>query len=164
MSVLCAAVFVLCFTAGCAKVFHGTDALMEKAREENEISNAEETQIQYAGLCGKDDFVLMWFISGNEYQAHYYLPMECEAVGQNAYVFQRTYKPMERVADIAQVQWKGGYCFVVNNPACRKMRLTDDNGKATEVSIEKGAYPFVYYYERVPREYAFLDEAGNELQ
>ena len=55
---------------GCQKTLKGTDALIEKAREEIPIADAENTDIAYAGLCGKEDLALIWFVSGNEYQAH----------------------------------------------------------------------------------------------
>lgn len=73
--------------SACGQTLHGTDDLIEQAREVIPISDAESIDIQYAGMCGKDDDALIWFVSGNEYQAHYYLPMECAVVGQNEYTY-----------------------------------------------------------------------------
>ena len=51
---------------GCQKTLKGTDALIEKAREEIPIADAENTDIAYAGLCGKEDLALIWFVSGKK--------------------------------------------------------------------------------------------------
>ena len=157
--VLCM-IFTLC---GCQKTFKGTDALIEKAREEIPIADAENTDIAYAGLCSKDDSALIWFVSGNAYQAHYYLPMECNVVGNDAYTFERVYKPMKRGTDIAVLQWKGGYAFLVNNPDCQTIRITDNTG-TYDINIEKDSYPYTHYNNLIPSEYMFLDAEGNELK
>lgn len=156
-------ILLLLLMAGCAKTYHGTDALLEKAREELPIADAENIELQYAGLCGRDEDALIWFISGNEYQHHTYLPMECVVVGKDAYTFTRTCKPLERGEDIAVLQWKGGYSFLVNNPACKSIQITDESGKVTEIVIEKGVYPYLYYHSVIPKEYLFLDAEGKEL-
>ena len=63
------------------------------------VSDFETTDIQYAGMSVADNKALAWFISGNEYQAHYYLPMEVEVKGDDKYSFVRTYKPMNGETD-----------------------------------------------------------------
>lgn len=151
---------------GCQKTIKGTDELIEKAREELPISDADSIEVQYAGMCAEGDKALIWFISGNEYQKHYYLPMECEIVGEDEYTFTHTYKPMDRADDIAVLEWQGGYCFLVNNPICHTIKITGNVGgvgNTTDVTIEKDAYPYLYYYELLPTEYIFLDADGNEL-
>ena len=153
-------VIVLC---GCQKTLKGTDALIEKATEEIPIADAENTDIAYAGLCGKEDLALIWFVSGNEYQAHYYLPMECTVVGKDEYTFERVCKPVERWLDIVVLEWQGGYSFLVNNPNCKTIRITDNSG-TQDIAIEKDVYPFVYYNNLLPSEYLFLDAEGNEIQ
>ena len=158
---IAAYLFALC---GCRETLKGTDALIEKAREEMPIADAENTEIVYAGLCAKDDSALIWFVSGNEYQAHTYLPMECDIVGKNEYQFVRTYNPMDRGMDIAVLQWNGGYSFIVNNINCKTIRIIDNSG-THDIAIEKDAYPLVFYNDLLPNEfeYYFLDENGNEL-
>lgn len=151
--------FALC---GCQETLKGTDALIEKAREEMPIADAENIEITYAGLCAKDDSVLVWFVSGNENQGHTYLPMECYIVGRNEYQFVRTYNPMDRGLDIAVLQWKGGYSFIINNTNCKTVRIIDNSG-THDVAIEKDAYPFVFYNDLPPNEYYFLDANGNEI-
>ncbi len=107
--------------------------------------------------------MLAWFISGNEYQAHYYLPMECEVVGEDEYVFNRIYDPLSRGGEDDYVlQWEGGYSFIVNNPKCRTLKITDSNS-TKEINIDENAYPFIYYNELLPTAYAFLDAQGNKL-
>ena len=64
--------------SACGKTLKGTDGLIEKAREEIPISDSDTIDLQYAGMCGNDNRAIAWFISGNEYQKNYYLPMEVE--------------------------------------------------------------------------------------
>lgn len=154
--------FCLLFSA-CGSTLHGTDELIEKAREEFSIADAENMEIRYAGLCGKDDDVLVWFISGNEYQMHRYLPMECEVVGENEYRFTQSFNPMDRGTDIAVYQWKNGYSFLVNNPDCAMLQIRNDGEVVEEIAIREDSIPFVYYVNYIPPEYLFLDKDGNEL-
>lgn len=152
-------VLLLC---GCEKTLQGTDDLIAKAREVIPVAEADTIDIAYAGLCAKDDKARIWFVSGNAYQAHYYLPMECNIVGRNAYTFSHVYNPMDRGTDIAVVLWQGGYCFLVNNPQCTAIRITDGAG-TRDIPVEKAAYPFIYYMEQIPSSYYFLDVDGNEV-
>lgn len=157
--ILCA----LCFSlAGCARVYHGTDELIEKARKEIPISQADTTEIRFAGMCGKGDKAIAWFVSGNEFQAHTYLPMEIEIKDHAAeYTFVRTYKPAIRGTDLAVLLWEGGYCFLINDPRCVEVEIYDNDGSQHHVPIEKNAYPYVFYWESIPSEYGFIDEAGS---
>jgi hypothetical protein len=155
---------LLCILAlvGCSSVISGTEGLIEKAREELPVSDADTIDLNYAGLCEKDDSALIWFVSGNEYQAHYYLPMECDVVGKDEYTFVRTYTPIERGVDIVVLEWKSGYSFLINNPNCVAVKITDNAG-TREIPIAKGAYPYVFYNKLLPSEYVFLGKDGNEL-
>lgn len=154
-------VFLL-FLAGYRETMDGTDALIQKAKEEIPIADAENMDVQYAGLCEKDDSALIWFISGNKYQAHYYLPMECTVIGKDKFKFVRTYKPIERGMDIVVLQWNRGYSFLVNNPDCTTIKITD-NTETYDITLGKDAYPYVTYLDFIPSEYQFLDTEGNEL-
>lgn len=118
--------------------------------------------MQYGGMCTVDDAALVWFISGNQYQTHYYLPMEVEIKGEAEYAYVRTYKPMSPFMDIAVLNWNRGYAFIVNNPNCVSVKITDEAGTHEEM-IEKDAYPYVFYCSSVPSEYVFIDAEGNEL-
>ena len=146
---------------GCTKIYNGTDELTEKARKEMPVSDFETTDIQYAGMSVADNKALAWFISGNEYQAHYYLPMEVEVKGDDKYSFVRTYKPINGETDnIAILNWNGGYSFVVNNSDCASVKITGENGIYEEKVKE---VPYVFYYPSIPSQYVFLDSDGNEL-
>lgn len=152
--------------SACGNTLKGTEELIQKAREEMPISNADSIDLQYAGMCGIDDRAIAWFISGNEYQQHDYLPMEIE-VKENAdeYTYIRTYKPIvDRVEDIALILWNGGYAFVINNPNCKSVRFTTDGGVYEEI-IQADTYPYVFFYPlgHAVVEYELLDTDGNEL-
>lgn len=148
---------------GCTKQYHGINELTAKARKELPISDAATTDLQYAGMCTADDKALVWFISGNEYQAHYYLPMEVKITGTDQYSFVQTYKPiLDEAQDIAVLNWNRGYAFVINNPDCASVKITDENGTHEE-TIDPESYPYVFYEPTLSSEYRFLDSSGNEL-
>lgn len=88
---ICLLAFLL---VGRQETLKDTDELIEKAREEIPLAHAEEMEIRYAWVSSKEDSALIWFISGNEYQAHYYLPMECTLRDENEYKFERVHKPI----------------------------------------------------------------------
>lgn len=155
--------FFLLSLTGCQKKIEGTDGLIEKAREVIPVADSDIIEMQYVGMHTKGNVMLAWFISGNEYQAHYYLPMECEVIGEDEYVFNRIYDPLSRGGEDDYVlQWEGGYSFIVNNPKCRTLKITDSNS-TKEINIDENAYPFIYYNELLPTAYAFLDAQGNKL-
>lgn len=155
--------FFLLSLTGCQKKIEGTDGLIEKAREVIPVADSDIIEMQYVGMHTKGNVMLAWFISGNEYQAHYYLPMECEVVGEDEYVFNRIYDPLSRGGEDDYVlQWEGGYSFIVNNTKCRTLKITDSNS-TKEINIDENAYPFIYYNELLPTAYAFLDAQGNKL-
>lgn len=166
---------VLCIlVTGCGNTCRGTDELIEKARKEIPIADADTIDMQYAGMCSEGDKAIAWFISGNEYQKHYYLPMEIEVnEGSSEYTFVRTYKPIDdRAEDIAYIHWNDGYAVLINNPDCKSVRFTSDNGVYEEV-IRNDTYPYVFFYPvsypvdyntEFTLEYTFLDADGNELR
>lgn len=160
-------IFLFCFSfAGCAKTYHGTDELMEKARQEIPISDSDKIELQYAGMCGEGNKAIAWYISGDECQEHYYLPMEIEIKGNEAdYIFIHTHKPMtDRCSDVAVVNWHQGYAFLINNPMVSTVRIALQNGEIVEEVIQKDTTPHAFYVPFVPSDYVFLDAKGNEVQ
>lgn len=135
------------------------DDLIKKARKEIPVSDSDSIDISYAGKCQNGSYSLLWFISGNEYQAHYYLPMECLEVN-GSYEFKQTFKPVSCGQDIAVLQWQRGYAFLINDPDCKTLKITDVNGVH---NVEINEYPCVWYNEEIPNEYLFLDENNNEI-
>ena len=153
--------------AGCsAKIYKGTDELMEKARKEIPIADSDTIDMQYAGMCGVDNKAIAWFISGNEYQSHYYLPLEIEIKENRAeYIFVHTHKPMiDRANNVAIVNWNRGFAFLINNPEIATVQMTLQNGDMVEEIIQKGTIPYTFYVPFIPSEYVFIDVEGNEVQ
>ena len=139
---------------GCREYLWGTEELIERAREEFPIADADGIDIEYAGNSQFEEKFLHWFISGNEYQEHVYLPMECTLVSGEGFRFERVYQPMMRGDDIAVVQWNGGYAFCVNNSACRTIRIVDSFGEnEVRIADKDDRRPFVYFHPYVPIEY-----------
>ena len=161
ISIVLITLFCLSF-AGCAKTYKGTDELLQKARKELPVSNADTIDLKYAGMSDIEDKAIVWYIAGNEYQAHYYLPMEVN-VKNNRYSFVHTYKPMtDRCADVAVVNWHQGYAFLINNPKVTTVQLTLQNGEVTKEVVQE--IPHAFYIRSVPAEYIFLDSDGNEVK
>ena len=94
-----------------------------------------------------------------------YLPMEIKVKGQRSakYKFVKTLQPVTgECEDIAAVNWNQGCAFLINNPDCAAVRITDENGTYEE-KISHDAYPYVFYHSPLPSAYVFLDADGNEL-
>ncbi len=148
--------------SGCAEKYYEIDDLIEKAREEIPIADAENTEIQYAGMCEKDNKALAWFISGEGSQEHYYLPMEIKVKENRAeYTFVKSYEPItDSAEDTAVLMWNHGYAFLVNNPEIKaiEIQLTDVN--TVTVQIEKDVLPYIYYIPSIPQAYEFLNSTS----
>ncbi len=150
-----------------SQVLNGTQEMIDKAREIIPITEADTADISYVGMVGVGDEVMMWFISTDEHQDMYYLPMECRYVGNRAssYKYVDSHKPDEVVDDIAQIHWKDMYLFLVNNPDCKTVKITYNGDETTAEEIEVNGYPFMF--EHSPKaelvEYAFLDADRNEM-
>ena len=160
VSIILILIMVLSCT-GCQKTMYNEADYVEKAREVFHIYDAENIEMRFIGDVSKDDEVLLWFMSGNEYQSHNYLPMSCKITEDGGYIFEHTYKTMERGMDIVVVNWHNGYVFCVNNPECKTIKIDDYAGKK---EIEITEYPFVYFNDLIPSEYLFLDENENEIK
>ena len=64
--------------------------------------------------------------------------------------------------DIVVLHWKNGLALLVNNPECTAIQITDPAGIHI-IPDEKGACPYILYYELIPAEYLFLDADGEEI-
>ena len=156
---------VMCLgLSGCSKTYTGYDGLVEKARKEIPISEADTTEIKIAGSIDMEDGTcLIWFITGDEYQAHYYAPIEFKQVKKNddKYQFIHTYKPAMSGEDIAFLNWKQGKAFLINNAECTGVEIYDNDGTQTVVPVE--SYPCFFYWETIPSEFIFLDANGKTI-
>lgn len=141
----------------------GYDGVIAKARKE--IKNIAEIDTLEMVIAGKSTVDrknhLFWFITGNQYQMHRYIPMEFTELENNEYKFVHKYNGLQRGQDIFVQEWKGGYSFIVNNPKCKSISIWGYKGE-TQVTVNE--VPFVYYYPLLPGEYAFYDKDGNEVR
>jgi len=143
--------------------------LMKLVRKEIPVSEAATIELRIAGEINKGNSRLIWFISGNEYQAHSYFPFEFEVLEDDSLKFIHRHKPIERGMDIVALYWKDSYCFLVNNPRCRFISLTASNSHRTTTElIEVTNHPFLYHYLSYPSEYSsleyvFLDGERKEM-
>ncbi len=153
---------ILLTLCGCKAEVVGHDGLIEAARKEIPLSGIEDLEILIAGSVDKGDRSLVWFITGNEYQAHGYYPMEFEVdEKQNDHFrFVHAYNAYERGTDMVSYPWEG-YCFLVNNEACKTISLTYEDGRTGEIAVEQ--LPFLYHTSEQVQSYFFLDGEGKAL-
>lgn len=158
---LCLLLFV-----GCVRTV-GEEELISVARRESGISEPDTTEIVLAGESRKDGKVLFWFISGNEYQMHNYIPIEFTEVGDDRYNFVQTYSNYERADEIGVTLWQRGYSFLINNENCACIRIKTPVGDILNIEVE--SIPFAYYYDfseyhfDFTMEYHFIDKDGNDM-
>ncbi len=150
--------FCLLSLAACQKTFVGHDGLLETAREEIK----EDMELSIAGSVDKDGRSLVWFITGNDFQSHNYYPIEFEVDEDNNdhFRFVHGYKAYQRGQDIVSYPWKG-YCFLVNNEACKSISLTYSDGRTEEIPV--GQLPFLHHTAESSLSYSFLDAEGKVL-
>lgn len=160
LSLLC---IVLCLVAlsGCDKTIKGDTGLIDKARDEITISDADTIDLVIAGYSSVASNNLFWFISGNANQAHTYTPIEFSVTDTDEYTFVKKYKPVERTQDIAVLLWNEGYSFCINNTSCSYIQIENSAGAIKDIFVE--SIPFVYYSNEIPVEYSFLDIDKNPL-
>ena len=160
--ILCTLVILLLVLVGCTPKIVGNDGLIAKAREEINVYDSDTIELTIAGKSVIEDRHLLWFISGNQYQAHRYVPIEFVSLGDDKYEFVQAYHSVERATNIFVHMWGRGYSFLINNPKCNSISITDSMGNPQTVTIDK--LPFVYYCQGFPSEYSFLDKDGNALK
>ena len=161
--IICLALLFAAFLAFeySGSICFGEEGLIDKAREEIPIADADTIELIIVGKSVDGDSELYWFKSGNEYQYHRYTPIEFTALGDDKYRFVKTYNPIDRGMQIRVLQWKGGYSFMIDNEKCAALELTYPEVNPVVEVVPVDSMPFVYYSELMPAEYKFMDEKGN---
>ncbi len=147
---------------GCKKTASDSEDMMKIAREEIPIADAEIIDMQIIGTIDKDEIRLVCFMTGNEYQAQTFFPIEFKRISHEKYEFVKVHEMLGRGMDIhVEPSWKDGYVFIVNNDRCKSIQITSSDGELQLVEV--GKLPFLFYFEEIPKEYDFLDADGNPL-
>ena len=155
---LCIAVTAVISFGG---VIEGEEGLIEKARKEIPVAEADTIDLVIAGEVTDGDEILVWFKSGNEYQNNRYTPIAFTALGDDKYRFEKTYKPIDRGDKTAVVYWKDNFVCCIDNPNCRALEITYQDGSKNRIPVDET--PFVYSTRIFSGEYIFVDENGNRL-
>lgn len=137
----------------------GEEGLIAKARKEiKNLAEVETIEMQIVGKSTRDvNRHLYWIMTGNEYQAHCYYPLEVIEVEKGAYKFVHLHNGgHQRGQDIFFEFFGSGYSFMINNPKCKGIVIGETIIPVTEI-------PFVYYCPYTPNDYYFVDEDGNRI-
>lgn len=157
---------VLMFSfSACGNTLKGEEDIIEKARKEVPLADADNIEMKIIGTHNLGDKYLFWLMTGNEYQSNSYFVMETDLKGENKYEFVKLYDTLDRGMDIRTLYYTcmgenaldTYYLFMVNNDDCVKMVL---NGEVIDID----SHPFVYRYKEFEGEYIFLDKDGNEIR
>ncbi|WP_352420385.1 hypothetical protein [Proteiniborus sp.] len=89
-----------------------------------------------------EDKLLVFYMTGNEYQAHEYGYAEFDEKN-DGYKFLRTYDMYERGMDLRSAPYKNAYLFVVNNKQCKNIQILQNKSKSM---VEVEDIPFVYFW------------------
>ena len=137
----------------------GEEGLITTARKEiRNLAEADTIEMQIVGKSTRDrNRHLYWIMTGNEYQAHCYYPLEVIEVEKGAYKFVHLHNGgHQRGQDIFFEFFGSGYSFMINNPKCKGIVIGETLIPVTEI-------PFVYYCPYAPNDYYFVDEDGNRI-
>ena len=166
-----AVILILCLVCLCiavpaavmlSTVIEGDDGLIEKARQEIPIADADTIELVIVGKVTDGDEELVWFKSGNEYQYNRYTPMEFAILGDDKYRFGKTYNPIDRGDRISVVYWHDNFVVLVDNPDCTAIQIIPADGFEEVIPVEE--IPFVYSTCIFSGEYNFVDAEGNILR
>ena len=137
----------------------GEEGLITTARKEiRNLAEADTIEMQIVGKSTRDrNRHLYWIMTGNEYQAHCYYPLEVIEVEKGAYKFVHLHNGgHQRGQDIFFEFFGSGYSFMINNPKCKGIVIGETLIPVTEI-------PFVYYCPYTPNDYYFVDGDGNRI-
>ena len=137
----------------------GEAGLIATARKEiKNLAEVDTIEMQIVGKStGDGNRHLFWIMTGNEYQAHSYYPIEVTEIENEVYKFVHLYNGgHQRGRDIFFEFFGSGYSFMVNNPECKGIVIGETVIPVTDI-------PFVYYYPQNPNEYHFIDADGNRI-
>ncbi len=134
--------------------------LIDTARAHIPTSGIDTDEISIVNRLHKNNYMLVWFVSGGEHSAKRYTPMEFEVSDDGEYTYSHTYNPMVRGTDVYALNWRNGYSYLVANPECTSVHITYPGGSSETVQITKT--PF-HFYRTTPETYKFLNSDGAEI-
>ncbi len=171
MKKIISVILVLCTVfalAGCSKIYKNNDEMLEKVRKEMPVSDPDKAEIHNIGTISNGDNELFWYAAGNKNQPYKFFAVEFlsnGAVGDMAeYKYKKTYEPQKVGKSLYVLEWNDGYSFCINNPECKKVRVSYSDGTSREEIIDSSNYPYVFFEQTIPESYAFLDKDGNEIK
>jgi len=119
-----------------------------------------DIDVEIIGTIRLEGKLLVFYITGNEYQAHEYGYAEFDEKN-DGYKFLRTYDMYERGMDLRSAPYKNAYLFVVNNEQCNNIQILQNGSK---FMVEVVDIPFVYLWDNANNiEYNFLNPSGEHL-
>lgn len=120
-----------------------------------------ETETMYISVVAKIEQkgeCLVWYQIVEPYADAKYIPVVFTLKDTDTLRYAYTGLSRQRVLDIVAFPWQEGYSFLICDPDCTTLRLTQSD-KALDIPIEQ--YPFSYYIPYMPDTYSFLDVDGN---
>lgn len=162
---------VLCLS-GCAPCAEDETGMVELARAQLPLSQAETLPVELVGRIDREDRSLLLIRTGGEQQRQSYFPVSYQRRGDGYRLEHLARAGMyERGEGLYSYNWQEGYVFLVDNEDCAQLWLKDELGNERTVPVD--GLPFVYYVEdvfqdldgdgRSKLEYAFLNQKGEEL-
>lgn len=163
-------ILILCLVCACiavpavavlGSVIEGDAGLIEKARKEIPVAEADTIELVIVGKVSEGDSELVWFRSGNEYQHNRYFPLAFTALGDDRYRFEKIYNPIDRGDRISVLYWYDNFVCLIDNPDCAAVEIIYSDGFKEIIPVDET--PFVYSTRIFSGEYTFVDENGNRL-
>jgi len=142
------------------------DDVIDRARKELDRTDATSVDLKIVSSFDQSGYRLIWFIAGDKKSGYSYVPMAFLIMDNGSLKFNHVHKPMDRAEDIAVLPWINMYSFLINNPNCKAMEITDAYGNVITIPVD--TIPFVYWLDITPTQfsefrYEFLDKNGEYL-
>ncbi len=128
-----------------------------------------DSSLSYLTQHEKEDETLFWYVMQSNIDSDYrsYFVAKCKPLSGGKYQLQDIFTPKTYAKDILSIVWKTDYILVINNPDCRSIVQTDNNGNVIErIDLSAESYPYIYYHNSplsIETKTSFLDAEGKEI-
>ena len=151
------------------KWYEGNEGLIEKAKEEMNISTKDEVEIIILGSVDINNRALVWFMSEDSNNQHEYCALEFKINDKDSSLFQfvkncnaKYIEPDAYICNWNLEENNTIYSFAIKNETFSKIKFEYKDGQIEEIDINNREFP-LYTSDFNPVKYGLYNELGQVL-
>ena len=151
------------------KWYEGNEGLIEKAKEQMNISTKDRVEIYILGSVDINNRALVWFMSEDSNKQHEYCALEFKINDKDSSLFQfvKNCNAKYIEPDAYICKWNLDedntiYSFAINNDTYHKIKFEYKDGQIEEIDINNGEFP-LYTSDFNLVKYSIYNELGQVL-